>query len=61
MKRLFQIIYSINGWEYSGVVEVECFDLKFDENDKYTVYADGVKITFGEEIGEVEEINWFRQ
>jgi len=55
-KRIFQIIYSINGWEY-GVLEVECFDLKIDEN-KYIVYADGVKINLGEEIEEVEEINW---
>jgi len=60
MKRIFQIIYSINGWEYS-VLEVECFELKLDKNDKCTVYADGVKITLGEEIEEVEEINWFRQ
>jgi len=39
---------SQNGWEYTGIVHIAANEVK--QIDSYTVVADGVTITFDEEI-----------
>jgi len=53
--KTYYLEFSENGWEYAGHLYVECNELRLDENDNCTFYADGVKITIDEEIGSIKE------
>lgn len=46
---------SQNGWEYTGFVFIECSQLVKDLSNSRIIYADGVKIKFGEEVGNIRE------
>ena len=46
------ISYSQNDWEYTGHIYIEASDITLI--NETTIEADGVKITFDEEIGDIK-------